>query len=167
VPAVRSALQESGLAASRLELEITETVLLQNTSTVLGPLHTLRDLGVRVSLDDFGTGYSSTGCLRVFPFDRIKIDQSFVRELGGGMNAVAVVHAIIDVGCALGMSITAEGVATVEQMNMLRAESCSEVQGNLFSPPVPASDVPSVIERFPHGGRRHLTEVDITRARAR
>ncbi len=145
---VRSALEESALPARRLELEVTETVLLHNTASVVEPLHRLHDLGLRIALDDFGVGYSSIGCLRSFPFDRIKIDQSFIRNLHAGTDSAAIVHAIVDLACAFGMSVTAEGVETAEQLRMLRAEACAEVQGNLFSPPVPATDVPTMIARM-------------------
>jgi EAL domain-containing protein (putative c-di-GMP-specific phosphodiesterase class I) len=146
--AVRGALHESGLPPGRLELEITETALLQNTAETLGTLHRLRALGVAFSLDDFGTGFSSIGCLRTFPFDRIKIDRSFIRDLKPGSDAGAIVRAIVDLGNALGMSVTAEGVETEEQLRMLRAESCAEVQGYLFSPPVAAEDVVALIARI-------------------
>jgi EAL domain-containing protein (putative c-di-GMP-specific phosphodiesterase class I) len=150
VEAIGAALQTSGLAANRLELEITETVLLENAAVTLAPLHQLRDLGLRISLDDFGTGYSSIGCLLSFPFDKIKIDQSFVRNLDQRPDSAAVIHAIVDLGVALGMTVTAEGVETEAQLRLLRAESCSEVQGYLFSPPRPASDIPELIEYFDH-----------------
>jgi diguanylate cyclase (GGDEF)-like protein len=145
VNAVHQALQASGLTPDRLELEITETVLLQNTAAILRILRQLHDLGVRISLDDFGTGYSSIGYLRTFPFDTIKIDQSFVRNLGSDTGSVAIVNAIVNLGRALGMSITAEGVETAEQLSTLRAERCTDVQGYLFSAPVPATDVPALI----------------------
>jgi diguanylate cyclase (GGDEF)-like protein len=145
VDAVCGALKKSGLPPSRLELEITESVVLQDTPATLAPLHRLRDIGLRISLDDFGTGFSSIGCLRSFPFDRIKIDRSFIRDIDSRMGSSAIVHAIVDLGSALGMSVTAEGVENVEQLRMLRTESCSEVQGFLFSPPIPASEVPALI----------------------
>jgi len=148
VDVVRGALQQSGLPASRLEIEITETVLLKNTEAVLQTLQHLRDLGVRISLDDFGTGYSSISYLRTFPFDTIKIDRSFVGDLGAGSGPRAIVSAIVDLGRALGMSVTAEGVETAEQFGVLRAEYCKEVQGNLFSAPVPAAEVCTLIARF-------------------
>jgi EAL domain-containing protein (putative c-di-GMP-specific phosphodiesterase class I) len=114
----------------------------------LEPLRHLRDLGIRISLDDFGTGFSSLSCLRSFPFDKIKIDQSFVRDLDSRPDSIAIVHAIVDLASALGMSVTAEGVETVEQLRMLRAESCTEVQGYLFSPPLPAAEIPALIARL-------------------
>jgi diguanylate cyclase (GGDEF)-like protein len=145
---VRDSLRSSGLRPSRLELEITETVLLENANSTLETLWQLRDLGLHFALDDFGTGYSSIGCLRTFPFNRIKIDRSFIRDLGTARDSVAIVHAIIDLSCALGMSVTAEGVETAEQLRLLRSESCSEVQGHLFSAPVPADQVPKIIDRM-------------------
>ena len=146
--AVSDALQASGLPPSRLELEINETVLLQNTTATLAPLRQLQANGLRISLDDFGTGYSSISSLRIFPFDKIKIDQSFVRDLDSETEAAAIVHAIVDLGNALGMLVAAEGVETAEQLRMLRAKSCQEVQGYLFSKPVSAAEVPALIERM-------------------
>jgi diguanylate cyclase (GGDEF)-like protein len=148
VNAVCEALYASGLPASRLELEITETVLLQNTATSVASLRCLRSLGLRIALDDFGTGYSSIGCLRTFPFDRIKIDQSFIRDLGATTDAVPIVAAIIALGHALGMSVTAEGIETAEQFTTLRGAACAEVQGYLFSPPVPSWDVLRIIAQL-------------------
>ena len=148
LPAVRDALEQSGLDPARLELEVTETVLIQDTEATLETLRQLRELGVLIALDDFGTGYSSISYLSRFSFDRIKIDQSFVRDLVAGANSLAIVRAIITLGQSLGISITAEGVETEAQLAMLRAERCLEVQGYLFSRPVPAEDVPALIERF-------------------
>ena len=130
---VTDALKQSGLPAKRLELEITETLLLEKSSQVLATLHALRALGVRISMDDFGTGYSSLSYLRSFPFDKIKIDQSFVRDLGGNRDAQAIVRSIISLGKGLGVIITAEGVETEAELSCLRAEGCHEGQGFLFS----------------------------------
>ncbi|HLY87456.1 MAG TPA: EAL domain-containing protein [Acetobacteraceae bacterium] len=148
VHVVGEALQASGLSPDRLELEITETVLLKNTTAVMHTLRRLRDLGVRISLDDFGTGYSSISYLRTFPFDTIKIDRSFVHDIGSGTSSLAIVNAIVTLGEALGMSVTAEGVETCEQLRTLRAERCTDVQGYLFSAPVPSADVPALIKRL-------------------
>jgi diguanylate cyclase (GGDEF)-like protein/PAS domain S-box-containing protein len=148
VEAVFSALRATGLPASRLELEVTETVLLQDSAATLEPLRRLQAAGVHIALDDFGTGYSSISSLRVFPFDKIKIDQCFVRDLDRRADSVAIIHAIVDLSTALGMSVTAEGVETVEHLRMLRAESCREVQGHLFSPAVPAMEVSHLINRM-------------------
>jgi EAL domain-containing protein (putative c-di-GMP-specific phosphodiesterase class I) len=149
VHTVAAALEESGLPARRLDLEITETVLLQNSEEVLGILHGLRALGVRISMDDFGTGRSSLSYLRSFPFDKIKIDQSFVREFPGSADAAAIVRAVARLGSSLGMATTAaEGVETDEQLARLRAEGCTEVQGYLFSQPRPAGEVPELLQRL-------------------
>jgi diguanylate cyclase (GGDEF)-like protein len=141
VQAVIMALATSRLPASRLELEITENVLLQDTEATLSTLHQLRGLGVRISMDDFGTGYSSLSYLRSFPFDKIKIDQSFIRGLSSGDDCLAIVRAVADLGSRLGMTTTAEGVETKDQLEQLRSEGCTEVQGFYFSAPKPAGDV--------------------------
>jgi predicted signal transduction protein with EAL and GGDEF domain len=138
---VMGALQESGLPASRLELEITESVLLQNSEATLSILHELRAQGVRISLDDFGTGYSSLSYLRSFPFDKIKIDQSFVRGLAANHDAQAIVRSIISLGKGLGVTITAEGVETEAEFSCLRNEGCHEGQGFLFSRARPNAEV--------------------------
>jgi diguanylate cyclase (GGDEF)-like protein len=153
---VTNALEASGLRPDRLELEITETVLLQNTVATLVTLHKLRALGILVALDDFGTGFSSLSYLRSFPFDKIKIDQSFVRDLVEDKEALSIIRAITGLGHSLRMKTTAEGVETQEQLDMLRVEGCTEVQGYLFSRPMPASELPSLIERLNHiSGRVH------------
>jgi diguanylate cyclase (GGDEF)-like protein len=148
VPAVTAAIAESGLPATRLNLEITESVLLQSTEQVLSILYELRSLGVSISMDDFGTGYSSLSYLRRFPFDKIKIDQSFIRDLAHNEDAAAIVRAVTQLGSALGMATTAEGVETPEQFDRLRAEGCSEVQGFFFSRATPAADVRGLLEEF-------------------
>jgi diguanylate cyclase (GGDEF)-like protein len=145
---VVSALGQSGLAASRLELEITETVLLQDDKAVLDSLHQFRDLGVRICMDDFGTGYSSLSYLRSFPFDKIKIDRTFIRELGKENDSVAIIHAVLQLGSSLGMTTTAEGVETEEQLEILRREGCMQVQGYLFSRPKPATEIPSMLRQL-------------------
>ncbi|MBV9262299.1 MAG: EAL domain-containing protein, partial [Pseudolabrys sp.] len=146
---VVSALGESGLAASRLELEITETVLLQDDNAVLDALHQMRELGVKISMDDFGTGYSSLSYLRSFPFDKIKIDRSFIREVSNeNSECVAIIRAVTHLGRSLGMITTAEGVETREQFNILRAEECTQVQGYLFSPPRPVSEIPALLRKL-------------------
>ncbi len=138
---VMEALKRSGLPARRLELEITETLLLEKSSLVLATLHALRALGVRISMDDFGTGYSSLSYLRSFPFDKIKIDRSFVRDLGTNREAQAIVRAIISLGVGLGVTITAEGVETEAELSCLRAEGCHEGQGFLFSRARPNDEI--------------------------
>jgi diguanylate cyclase (GGDEF)-like protein len=147
LPAVVSALAISGLAACRLELEITESVLLQDRDATLATLHKLRALGVRISMDDFGTGYSSLSYLRSFPFDKIKIDRSFVSELASRDDSMAIVRAVTGLGKSLGISTTAEGVETDQQLALLRLEGCTEVQGYLFSPARPAEDVESMLSK--------------------
>src|SRR5882724_4516090 len=138
---VMDALKQSGLPAKRLELEITETLLLEKSSQVLATLHALRALGVHISMDDFGTGYSSLSYLRSFPFDKIKIDQSFVRDLGANRDAQAIVRSIISLGVGLGVTITAEGVETESELSCLRAEGCHEGQGFLFSRARPNAEI--------------------------
>jgi diguanylate cyclase (GGDEF)-like protein len=133
--AVRDALAQSGLNPARLELEITEGVLLQESGTTLAILHALRRLGVRIAMDDFGTGYSSLSYLRSFPFDKLKIDKSFVRSLERSPDAAAIVHAIVGLGRGLGMKVTAEGVETAEQQLFLRAAGVHSMQGYRFGRP--------------------------------
>jgi diguanylate cyclase (GGDEF)-like protein len=148
VSTVMNALASAGLPASRLELEITESVLLEKSERHITILNQLRDLGVRISMDDFGTGYSSIGYLRSFPFDKIKIDQSFVRDLLVDEGSLAIVRAIAGLGVSFGMITTAEGVETEEQMRCLNLEGCIEVQGYLYSKPVPACEIVGVLENL-------------------
>jgi len=147
VSSVKAALQASGLPAHRLELEITESVLLQNSEGTLAVLHELRGFGVRISLDDFGTGYSSLSYLRSFPFDKIKIDRSFVTELATRDDSMAIVRAVTGLGKSLGIVTTAEGVETEAQFDLLRREGCTQAQGYLFSQPRPAAEVESMLSR--------------------
>jgi len=141
------ALEASGLPADRLELEITETALLQDSDLVRTTLQRLRKLGVRIALDDFGTGYSSLQYLRNFPFDKIKIDKSYVQEIGMNRESEAIIHSVISLATRLGMSTTAEGVESVAQYDLLLMEGCTEVQGFLFSRPVEANSVRSFMAR--------------------
>jgi diguanylate cyclase (GGDEF)-like protein len=150
---VTNALSASGLAPDRLELEITESVLLQEHSGILATLHKLRNLGVSIALDDFGTGYSSLKYLRTFPFDRIKIDRMFVEGLTTRTDCAAIVSAIAGLGRSLGMATTAEGVETREQLEMLRIAGCTEAQGYLFSRPISAADMTRFLAE--HSGRVH------------
>ena len=144
-----SALAHSGLPATRLELEITETVLLQDDQAVLNALHEIRQLGVRICMDDFGTGYSSLSYLRSFPFDKIKIDRSFIKELGKEQNdCLAIIRAVTKLGASLGMITTAEGVETKEQLEILRAEGCTQAQGYLFSRPRPVAEIPDLLRQL-------------------
>jgi EAL domain-containing protein (putative c-di-GMP-specific phosphodiesterase class I) len=145
---VMSALAFSGLPPSRLELEITESVLLEKTERNIAILKQLRKMGVRISMDDFGTGYSSIGYLRSFPFDKIKIDRSFVRDLMVDEGSLAIVRAIAGLGVSFGMTTTAEGVETEEQVRCLNLEGCIEVQGYLYSRPVPADEIGGLLVRL-------------------
>ena len=145
VRTVIQALAASGLAARRLELEITETVLLQENENNLATLHQLRGLGVRIALDDFGTGYSSLSYLRTFPFDRIKIDGSFVKELPNNTECVSIVRAVIGLAKGLDMATTAEGVETLAQFEHLRADGCTNGQGYLFGRPRPAAEARALL----------------------
>jgi len=138
---VFSALAAAGLASGRLELEITESVLLQESKTNLSTLHQLRSIGVSISMDDFGTGYSGLSYLRAFPFDKIKIDRSFISELGESGDCTVIVQAITKLGARLGIRTTAEGVETKEQLELLRNEGCTEMQGFLLSRPMPATEI--------------------------
>jgi diguanylate cyclase (GGDEF)-like protein len=147
VSQVKAALHASGLPAHRLELEITESVLLQNSAATLAVLHELRGFGVRISLDDFGTGYSSLSYLRSFPFDKIKIDRSFVSELATRDDSMAIVRAVTGLGKSLGIVTTAEGVETEAQFELLRREGCTQAQGYLFSQPRPAAEVNAMLSR--------------------
>ena len=148
VQVVISALAHSGLSPRRLELEITESLFLAETAANLAILHQLRGLGVSISMDDFGTGYSSLSYLRSFPFDKIKIDRSFVKDLVERSDCVAIVRAISGLGRSLNITTTAEGVETADQLDWLRAEGCNEVQGFLFSAAKPASEIAELLARF-------------------
>ena len=138
---VAAALAASGLAASRLELEITEAVLIRDDDAALDMLHQLRELGVRIALDDFGTGYSSLSYLQRFPFDKIKIDRAFIADLGGTSASSTIVQAVVNIAAASDMTTTAEGVETEQQRNMLRILGCTEMQGYLFSRPVSSAEI--------------------------
>jgi diguanylate cyclase (GGDEF)-like protein len=141
VTMVMTALSESGMAPHKLQLEITETVLLQNTFTTLATLHELRKMGVQIALDDFGTGYSSLSYLRSFPFDKIKIDRSFIQDLSNGSEPLAIVNAVAGLAKCLNMTSTAEGVETQQQMEVLQSIGCTEMQGYLFSHARPAREI--------------------------
>ena len=151
---VMDTLKQSGLPPKRLELEITETLLLEKSSQVLATLHALRALGVRISMDDFGTGYSSLSYLRSFPFDKIKIDQSFVRDLAANRDAQAIIRSIVSLGKGLGVTITAEGVETEAELSCLRTEGCHEGQGFLFSRARPNAEIVEPVEGAVRRGRR-------------
>jgi diguanylate cyclase (GGDEF)-like protein len=145
---IRSALEASGLPANRLELEITESVLLNDSHLILAILREIKALGVQISMDDFGTGYSSLSYLRSFPFDKVKIDRSFIKDLPNDKNAMAIIRAIVGLGETFGMTVTAEGVETDEQAVQLALEDCTHLQGYLFSKPVPAANIPALIKHF-------------------
>jgi EAL domain-containing protein (putative c-di-GMP-specific phosphodiesterase class I) len=138
---VRSVLADTGLEASRLELEITESVLINDTAAALEILSALKTLGVQIAMDDFGTGYSSLRYLNSFPFDKIKIDKSFVMTLDDKEKSLAIVRSVIGLSASLNMTSTAEGVETLEQAILLRDEGCEQVQGFYFGRPVPALDM--------------------------
>jgi diguanylate cyclase (GGDEF)-like protein len=144
------ALATSGLQPTRLEIEITETVLLQNRETTLAVLHQLRELGIRIAMDDFGTGYSSLTYLQCFPFDKIKIDRSFVKDITENAGSLNIVRAVAALAKGMGMTATAEGIETREQLDRITCEGCTEMQGFLFSRPLPASE----IERLFLSGRQ-------------
>jgi diguanylate cyclase (GGDEF)-like protein/PAS domain S-box-containing protein len=148
VQVVVAALAYSGLSPHRLELEITESVFLAETENNIATLHQLRALGVRISMDDFGTGYSSLSYLRSFPFDKIKIDRSFVKDLVERPDCMAIVRAISGLGRSLNITTTAEGVETMDQLERLRAEGCNEVQGYLFSAARPAAELGALLHKF-------------------
>jgi diguanylate cyclase (GGDEF)-like protein len=164
VALVRETLAQTGLPARRLELEITETVLLQDTEAVMTMLHSLHEMGVKIAMDDFGTGYSSLSYLRRFPFDKIKIDRSFISDLRGiqsgledgvpdalaaaAKSAATIVRAIVGLGENLGISTTAEGVETAQQFVQIRQKGCTEVQGYFISPPRPANEVVDLLRRL-------------------
>jgi diguanylate cyclase (GGDEF)-like protein len=138
---VASALGAADLAASRLELEITEAVLIRDDDVALEALHQLRALGVRIALDDFGTGYSSLSYLQRFPFDKIKIDRTFIKDLAGAGASSSIVQAVVNIAAASDMTTTAEGVETEQQRNLLHILGCTEMQGYLFSPAIPSTEI--------------------------
>ena len=145
LPAVLNALASSRLPARRLELEITEAVLMQNSEVTLRTLHQLRELGIRISMDDFGTGYSSLSYLRSFPFDKIKIDRCFISGLGDSTESDAIVQAVAGLADSLSMTTTAEGVETSEQLDLVRRLGCTDVQGFIYSPPMRAPDLAELL----------------------
>jgi diguanylate cyclase (GGDEF)-like protein len=148
VSTVMNALASSGLPASRLELEITESILVERTEHNVRVLDQLHELGVRIALDDFGTGYSSIGYLRSFNFDKLKIDQSFIKDLLADEKSLAIVRAIVGLGSSFGITTTAEGVETEDQRRCLNNEGCTEVQGYLYSKPLPPNEIPPLLGRL-------------------
>ena len=147
---VRTVLDESGMSPVRLELEITEGVLIENVARAASMLNALKSLGVRVALDDFGTGYSSLSYLQSFPLDRIKIDRSFIASLGQTDRSLAIVRAIIGLAHGLGLPALAEGVETNDQLTTLISEGCDETQGFLIGRPRPIEVYADIVR---HGGR--------------
>jgi diguanylate cyclase (GGDEF)-like protein len=145
VPSIMSALATSGLRPDRFELEITEAVLMHNDDVTMAVLHQMRSLGVKISMDDFGTGYSSLSYLRGFPFDKIKIDRSFVRDLIEKPDSIAIIRAVTGLGHSFGMTTTAEGVETQEQLDQMRAEGCTEAQGYFYGKPMPANEIAQLL----------------------
>jgi diguanylate cyclase (GGDEF)-like protein/PAS domain S-box-containing protein len=149
LPIVMSALADAGIPASRLDFEITELVLMKDTFATLHTLHQLRELGVRIAMDDFGMGHSSLSYLLSFPFDKIKIDRSFIRGVPNGGNALAIVRAVASLANSLEMATIAEGVETERQLEMVRSLGCTEMQGFVFSPPRPASEIARLLASPP------------------
>jgi diguanylate cyclase (GGDEF)-like protein len=147
VQTVRDALTDVGLPASRLEVEITESLLLKDNPNNLAILREMHDMGIQIAMDDFGTGYSSLSYLRLFPFNKIKIDGSFIRDLADRPDPRAIVHAVVAMAASLGMTTTAEGVETIEQLEELRRQGCTDAQGYLFSKPVPATEARQLLAR--------------------
>ena len=145
---VMAALQASGLEPGRLEIEITETALLEREGDVLATLHRLRAAGIGIAMDDFGTGYSSLSQLQAFPFSKIKIDRAFISGLGTNTESAAMVRAIVAMGLGLGMTTIAEGVETVEQAALAEADGCGNIQGYLISRPIAASDIEGLLKQY-------------------
>ncbi len=143
---IREALLRTGVDPKRLELEVTESVFIEDVEETLAGLHGLRALGVRVALDDFGTGFSSLSYLRKFPFDKIKIDRSFINELATSDNAPKIVNAITHLAEAMGMETTAEGVEDEDQVALIRDQGCTHIQGFYFSRPLPADQIPDILK---------------------
>jgi EAL domain-containing protein (putative c-di-GMP-specific phosphodiesterase class I) len=146
---VHEVLLETGLSPSRLELEITEGVLIGDFNTVVSILRRLKSFGVRIAMDDFGTGYSSLSYLQAFPFDKIKIDQAFVANLAHSQQAVTIIRAVIALGRGLNLPVVAEGVETEEQLKFLAGEQCSEIQGFYIGRPEPITSYAAVVGREP------------------
>jgi EAL domain-containing protein (putative c-di-GMP-specific phosphodiesterase class I) len=142
---VDACLEETGLPPSLLQLEITESMVMQNVSRAIKLLDSIQSRGIRLAIDDFGTGYSSMSVMKQFPIDIIKIDRSFVRDLAKNEEDRAITTAIISMGKALGLTVIAEGVETAEQDAFLREGACDELQGYLFSKPVPPDQIPALV----------------------
>jgi diguanylate cyclase (GGDEF)-like protein len=152
VQTVHDALKAAGVAANRLELEITESTLMKDAEATTRVLSDLRSLGVRIALDDFGTGYSSLSYLRKFPFDKIKIDKTFIDDIGKSKSSDAIIRAVIGIAASMDIETVAEGVESREQYERVDEEGCNLIQGYLFGRPTPAGALPGVIERINRGG---------------
>ena len=150
---VMQALNAAGLAPNRLELEVTESLFIDNIERTTAMLNSLRECGIRIALDDFGTGYSSLNYLRSFPFDKIKIDKSFVNDLASDHSARAIIGAITTLAGALGMETIAEGVEDCDQLEALRSQGCNNIQGYFFSRPVDIGSVDAMIANMRYGGQ--------------
>lgn len=162
VTSVRMALNDANLPPDFLELEVTESMLMHDTTGAVDVLRQLRRLGVNIAMDDFGTGYSSLSYLKLFPFDRIKIDRSFVSELTDDKDAAAIVKAIVALGRSLDMQTTAEGVETSAQLTYLREEACDEIQGYYFGRPVPADQFGSLVRSLAHAATEDRNKPSLT-----
>jgi EAL domain-containing protein (putative c-di-GMP-specific phosphodiesterase class I) len=145
VEVVRSALITSGIAPHRLQLEITERLLLENNEHIISMLRQLHELGVSIALDDFGTGYSALSYLRKFPLDTIKIDRSFVTDMATRGDQVAIIQAVLSIAQALGMSVTVEGIESAMQRDFLKALGCDHAQGYFFGKPVPFEQTVAIV----------------------
>jgi predicted signal transduction protein with EAL and GGDEF domain len=153
VRTVREALRDTGIAPNRLELEVTESTLMKDREAAVAVLNELRAGGVRIAMDDFGTGYSSLSYLRDFPFDKIKIDKSFIDDLGQRRGSNAIIRAVTGIAASLGIETVAEGVESLEQHRWVVAEGCDHIQGYLFARPMPAAAMTDAIARIDSGGR--------------
>lgn len=147
IASIREALEETGLSAEYLELELTESLIMHNAELFISTLREIREIGIELAVDDFGTGYSSLSYLKRFPINRLKIDQSFVRDLAGDADSGAISVAIIMLGHSLGLKVIAEGVETIEQLDFLQSSRCNEIQGFYFSKPLPAEEMRQFLER--------------------
>jgi EAL domain-containing protein (putative c-di-GMP-specific phosphodiesterase class I) len=147
IASIRQTLEETGLAAEYLELELTESLIMHNADLFISTLRELREIGIELAVDDFGTGYSSLSYLQRFPINRLKIDQSFVRDIFGNADSGAISVAIIMLGHSLGLKVIAEGVETIEQLDFLHSSNCNEIQGYFFSKPLPAEEMQKLLEQ--------------------
>lgn len=147
VETISAALHDFGLPPQCLELELTESILIQDTEAVISTLHTLKHIGVKLAIDDFGTGYSSLSYLKQLSVDKLKIDKSFIRDLNQDKDSAEIVRAIIQLGHILQLTVVAEGVETEEQLVYLANSYCDEMQGYLFSRPVAAENIPEILDR--------------------